>query len=109
MRIKTACRCCHEVNRWLCRAFMVRQGRGVRFNPLNELWIGWAQIGTTGACGIVTVFSSGRWPTVKIPIAGKTLADQVGADDCAVLFDKAATGFRRKDRLGDAGHAERIE
>ena len=42
---------------------------------------------------------------MEILLVGEVLADQLGADDFAVLLDQAAVGLIREDELGDAGHA----
>ena len=46
---------------------------------------------------------------MEVLVAGEGLADQFGTDDDAVLLDQAAIGLAREQRLGDAGHAERID
>src|SRR5690606_9536758 len=98
-----------EVDRRRRRAFALHQSGSVGFNPLNEFWIGRSQIGATGACGVISATPCGRWSTVKIAVTGKILANQLGTDDFAVLFDQAAIGAGWKDRLGDTCHAKRIE
>ena len=40
--------------------------------------------------------------------AGEVLADQLGADDLAVLVDQAAIRLMGEDGLCDTGHSERI-
>src|SRR4029453_2909915 len=45
---------------------------------------------------------------VEIAVAGKGLANQLGADDLPLLDDQAAVRLGRKQRLADAGERERI-
>ena len=46
---------------------------------------------------------------MKILLAGEALTDQLRSYDLAVLLDQGSIGLPRKNRLSDAGHAERIE
>ena len=45
--------------------------------------------------------SRGRRPSVEILVAGELLPDQLRADHLAVLFDQAALGLMREERVGE--------
>src|ERR1700724_1898750 len=45
---------------------------------------------------------------MKILFGGKILPDEFRADHFPILFDHAAAGLIREDRLGDSGHGKRV-
>jgi hypothetical protein len=58
-------------------------------NTLDQLLRRRTEIRARRACGVIA-HAGGRWTAVEVPLAREALADQLGADDLAVLLDQAA-------------------
>ena len=92
-----------------------RECLGIRGHPVQQRLRGRTQVGAgrfgqvirrresrSQVVGIVSVVADGR-PWKRSPV--KFYPNQGGADDLAVTLDQAPGG---KDRLGDAGHRQRL-
>ena len=91
--------------------FSALQASDVALDPVDQGLVGRAEVGAAGVrrvvghrdrLGRVGRIGRGRRrrPAMEVAVAGEGLADQLGADDLAVLLDEAAVGLVREEQPG---------
>src|SRR5207247_11178836 len=71
---------------------------------------GRAKVGATRGRRVIALLACRRWPGLKIGRVGKSLRDQLGADDLSLLIrHQAAVGSPGEERLSESGDHEGIK